>query len=147
MHSISCPVMLMRSNLSCTHGEPVTKTSLPLKIPFTAKFCSSCKLLYPIQLAAFLITLSSSILLICTARQIIMMGGNLTHTIWQFRLWFCKNLGKIIAECCHELPDILFPFLQATPTKNVWLARLEQPQEHCLHADKGDKNIVIPYSG
>ena len=79
MHSISCPVIVMRSYPSCTRGEPVTNTSLPLKIPFTAKFCSSCKLLYPIQLAAFLITLSSSILLICIARQIIMMGGNLTH--------------------------------------------------------------------
>ena len=38
---------------SRAHGEPVTKTSLPLKIPFTAKFCSSRKLLYPIYLAAF----------------------------------------------------------------------------------------------
>ena len=52
------------------------------------------------------------------------MGSNLTHTHMSIRMWFCQNLGKVVAECRHELPDILFPFPQAPPTKNVWLARL-----------------------
>ena len=48
MHFITCPGCTREPYPS--RGQPVTKTSLPLKIPFTAKFCSSSKLLYPIYL-------------------------------------------------------------------------------------------------
>ena len=38
--------------------------------------------------------------------------------------------GKVVAECWHELSDVLFPFPQAPPTKNVRLAGLPLELDH-----------------
>ena len=50
---ITCQACTLAPYPSCVLREPVTKTSLPLKITFIATFCSSHKLLYPIYLAVF----------------------------------------------------------------------------------------------
>ena len=45
--------------------------------------------------------------------------------------WACDKVRTFLntsnstkSQNLHELPDVLFPLLQAPPTKNVWLARL-----------------------